>query len=696
MFNKPSPELLAKYATKQKCIYCGTEFKPTIKKQLACSTSCKPKPQKVVKSKPVPIEEPTIQEEKIERPKYKPPYLAAQKHEKEKRKFNINSFDIETVGFSGELKMCGYAMENGETGIFSTGEQFAYFLLNGVENRLEGFTKARWYAHNMGFDLTRLITPIKDVFKDYVLSVIESGLGNIISISLQHKEEKDFRLQMVDSTAFIGKRSLESIAPQFGFEKLVGSIDFEGGEIPDITNPKHVEYCIRDCTILRDIMIKADSITYENFGVHVRITAASTALQAWIRTIEPNKKYSRLSKEFEKFARLCYYGGYVTVGKDAYKVQKATLPNFIPYVDAGSMYPFVMRKYGVPSGTPTKTTSYKKGDIGFYYGTVSGLTPDKINCVPFRTKHGLIFPHTKQNESFKTYLSSVDIENLTTDGALFECDYGYRFDEVEYPFAEIVTICENLRIKYKKTVIEMIAKLIQNSLYGKFGMKEEGRSYIYTKLNEIPEGYFPDVIESSEEFDSEYVRAFADELRDEHYMLPHWAAFITANARKHLHDFIRVAGFENLLYSDTDSATFKPAALPKIVSHPLYGKDEYGKFKVEHQCSEFRSLGAKVYGFKEGEEYSGACKGIPKKVIKKFHGEFFKELIHNSDELGKRLSTLTYETIRSLDSVLKGNELVGLAHRSLSDIRNSIKFNLNEEKEVIITQIGNDSTYHEN
>ena len=706
---------------------------------------------------------------------YSSDFIARLPKEKESRKYFTNAFDCETKGFNGNETIVSYALETGETGVLPSFQEFCELLVKNITN--PSFVNARWYAHNLGFDMIRLYNTLYRFFvepselayanevenrrmqgnivepaeKPYFLSCTESGDGNIISVAVSRNitvepskrskrtesyTKRDDLFVFLDSTAIFGKKPLESLAKAFGYKKLVGSIDFEGGEIPDINNPQHVKYALEDSVILRDVMIDFDKEVYDQFGVHLKYTAASTALSAWYRTIptysvmEKDKKgnevlkekshiYSRLSESVEKFARLCYTGGFVHVGKDAMKNHKNAV-----YSDANSMYPFVMRLYGVPKGKPVKTCSYEDGDIGLYCGRVYGLSDDKVNCVLTVSDKALIAPHCLDGEGFYTYLTSVDIENIYESGGYFEVDYGYRFKQMEFPFKEFIDRCEYLRMHHAKTIKEEVAKLMQNSLYGKFGMKPDGREYLIDKSSKYEfyyqEGYarsfevmgestdesddsiemnYDDFKQISESLDEGLVRYVKSSPRSAPYMLPHWAAFVTSNARMHLHRMVRAGGYNETLYTDTDSVVLSEKGWNNALNTE-FGKQyiwnpesglpkRYGDFKIEHFCDEFRSLGAKMYAYKETRNgdsvFGGASKGAPVKAIKQFGKEKYYNLMIDN----KPLPELEYESITSLDGVLCGKPRVIARTRKASKIENSAKFDIIKGR-VFPKKIGND------
>jgi hypothetical protein len=65
------------------------------------------------------------------------------------------------------------------------------------------------------------------------------------------------------------------------------------------------------------------------------------------------------------------------------------------------------------------------------------------------------------------------MDNAIKYGYTFEIIQGYQFDKANL-FKDYVNKMYNLRMEYAKgTPMNLIAKLLMNSLYGKFGMRDE-------------------------------------------------------------------------------------------------------------------------------------------------------------------------------------------------------------------------------
>ena len=278
--------------------------------------------------------------------------------------------------------------------------------------------------------------------------------------------------------------------------------------------------------------------------------------------------------------------------------------------------------------------------------------------------------------SYYTYLTSIDITNARLRGVEVEVLSGYVFDEIIYPFNDFIAKCRELRILNKKQPTEDVAKLMQNSVYGKFAMSTDGvRITISNEIQDEPRHLHRGRLD--------HYRHAEPEERSTSYMLPHWSAFITAGARLNLHNFIDHIGIDNFLYADTDSVVMTRGGYEKIDSTKYlhspeatallvdqYGESaksftEYGKWDMENQYLAFRCLAPKVYaGITHDLKIKGRAKGIPKRCTS---SKLFIDFIKNESSS----ESFFYDSVTSFASILKGNPLVVNRNRRLSSVETS-------------------------
>ena len=191
---------------------------------------------------------------------------------------------------------------------------------------------------------------------------------------------------------------------------------------------------------------------------------------------------------------------------------------------------------------------------------------------------------------------------------LIEFYEGLVFPEKVKPFQNLLDKCRRLKIESDlQPAVRNMAKLMQNSLYGKFAAKRtRDKMFFPQSEDDLETGYCCNAelgIWSQSVTDYQMLR------------LPQWSAFITAYARLHLLRVVYSIGIENLVYGDTDSITVKANA---DCSKIPQGETTYGLWKLEKTWETFRATAPKVYtGFIKGEARA-RIKGIPKKKISSY------------------------------------------------------------------------------
>jgi hypothetical protein len=159
-----------------------------------------------------------------------------------------------------------------------------------------------------------------------------------------------------------------------------------------------------------------------------------------------------------------------------------------------------------------------------------------------------------------------------------------------------------LRLNYPKSnPLNLIAKLLLNSLYGKFGMLDSFPNIEIMEKNKATE-----FIENVSDVDVKFielgdkdmviyrkhlkdVNTLLDGHKETHNVSIAVASAITAYARIHMTQFKNNSEFK-LYYSDTDSAYFDKALLDYLVNNKILGK-----MKLEHIINKAIFLAPKVY-----------------------------------------------------------------------------------------------------
>ena len=296
--------------------------------------------------------------------------------------------------------------------------------------------------------------------------------------------------------------------------------------------------------------------------------------------------------------------------------------------------------------------------IGIYHVEIETPNDLKIPIIPSRDKRGNMRWVTGR---FETHVTHAEIDFALMNGhILHRVIGGVYWPEVISPFKKFVEKCRKIRIEFKKTSFETVAKLMQNSTYGKFGARREHKRIVVGQPEEFSEGL--DLIDADLELYA------IDEYSEQLACKPEWAVFITAYARLRLLSTAYAIGVENVIYGDTDSLTITEDADLKNIDIGL----DYGQFKLEKTWIEFNAIAPKTYaGRLDTGEWVGAVKGVPKKSIETEH---YKQIANGE------IIDVEYLSLPSLKSALKrGLKPAKLLHRKSTNIHNSQNYCIIED-----------------
>lgn len=552
--------------------------------------------------------------------------------------------DVETDGLGGKLLMIQWGFlgqikhASGETMIADFFEDF-----------LQLPRPAIWYFHFGQYDWRYFLEYIE---QNKLLVEIGMRTENDVYEIRVKRNEKDAWCVMRDSWA-LWSHPLEKLAQAFCPEIPKLKIDIEHF---DPKNPEHIEYARRDVQILLLGLPRLFDALSQHFGVNAGATAAGTALKAWQKTLPKDKIYDcQQYNETELFIREGYYGGLVFLTNNRINSDCITF-------DRNSSYPAAMLEYGVPVGRPQYTQEYDEQFTGIYRCKVRAPDNLIIPILPARNERGAMRWYRGE---FETTVTARELQFAAQNGyEILDIYEGYCWEETEFPFTDFINLCRFLRKEFKGKTEEQLAKLMQNSLYGKFGTRRERTRMLSAHFADEE-----DLIGAAP-FDDAGLWYVKKELDTEMRCMPHWAVFITANARLSLLEQAYNAGPENVIYGDTDSLTLK-----RGVENTIDVGDEYGQWKLEKEWQVFRAIAPKVYsGILADGTFKGAAKGLPRKGITDRH---WSELLENGATSAETLSLASLKV-----AFKKGVQPARQLLRKSSTLTNSQNFALENAGDV--------------
>jgi hypothetical protein len=468
------------------------------------------------------------------------------------------------------------------------------------------------YFHNLSFDNEFILPKLfKEKFtndnlktderrkvKAKSFQLIKTTQNQLYSmdVTFGYKKTTKHHVNIIDSLKII-PLPIKVIAENFKLDFKKGDIDYNKHR-PIGYEPTTEEWDY----LYRDIRILADALhLFFSIGMKGN-TISSMAMNDFKdilkeEGIDFRKIFPEVPLEVDDFFRKGYRGGFTWVNS---KFQSKPLGEGKIY-DVNSLYPSRMADEYLPYGTPV----YFKGKYEpdqthpLYVVKVNisfEIKPKHIPTIQQKKSH----LHSKTNEYLlssngdiiELILTNVDLELIKKhyDIEFLEYIEGYKFKRITNIFTSYIEKWSKVK-KEKKMIIngvliegegvKYIAKLMLNSLYGKFAS-----SVIKTKM-----------LAKEEDGVTQYKKPFneKDEV-DEDYGTPIYtpmAMFITAYARSYTISTAQ-ACYNRIIYCDTDSIHLVGLEVPKEIEHDIHPKD-LGKWKHEYDFKMAKYLRPKTY-----------------------------------------------------------------------------------------------------
>jgi hypothetical protein len=392
------------------------------------------------------------------------------------------------------------------------------------------------YGHNAGgFDYLHMLPCFMALDDEYDIELIP------VASTIQALRVRKGRLNwtFLDSYKLI-PTGLEKAAKALGSE-----ITKEEGfdyDLPE-DDPRWQVYLERDCRALYSVLESFHAIIEEELGGEVGMTLASTSMKTFRRgylacAIER-------ASHCHDFVRRGYYGGNTQMF-----LRHA---EGLHYYDINSSYPAAMLgpvpvKYlGELEGKPSMMV--RSAAVGMVEAIVDWDDDMPFPSLPYRMPQGkLVHPAGV----FKGVWSSEELEYAESLGCQVTWLKGHWFNTAQV-LADYMRALYAYRDKSSpnyREPIAYVAKLLANSLYGKFGQNPIRERIVITSGDED----YP--LEARPANDDDDCRIFyVVEESDADYIIPQIAAVITARGRINLHKFIMNAWRQDglIAYCDTDS-----------------------------------------------------------------------------------------------------------------------------------------------
>lgn len=484
------------------------------------------------------------------------------------------------------------------------------------------------YFHNLKFDGEFILYYLMTHGFEYVesrekrtntFSTLISDMGLFYSIEVYFEVgKKTKKVTFIDSLKIINQ-TVESMPKTFKIPEKKLEIDYNfPREKGHILTSEEVEY------VKNDVVIVAKALKYLFDMGLTKMTAGSNALSEYKEITRLNRfrsLYKPLNYDIDKDIRRAYRGGF-TYLNPLYKNKSVKEGEVL---DVNSLYPSVMYKEILPFGEPF----YYEGE--YQEDKVYPLYIQRLTC-SFKLKPGKIptiqIKHSRfvDNEYLEDSgiepvaltLTSVDLKLFLEQYDVWDLHYesGWKFKGMRGLFTEYID--KWIKVKNDSTIsgnkgMRQVAKIMLNSLYGKFATSLDVQSKIPYLENDIVK------------------YKLGEKSTKDGVYLP-MGAFITAYARdktirtsQAIKDYsIKKYGIDMYCYSDTDSIhTTLPIEELKLFCE--IDDVELGAWKHESHFTRAKFIRQKTYLEEMDGEINITCAGMPQRCYDQVTWENFKE-----------------------------------------------------------------------
>lgn len=507
-----------------------------------------------------------------------------------------------------------------------------------IDNNINSFMdfcrtqrNAIFYFHNLKFDGEFIIYWLlkngfkhvekKEDIKDLTFTTLISNMGQFYNIVVYFKKGNKtvHKVTFIDSLKII-PFSVEDTAK--AFKLTISKLDL------DYNKPREIGHILTNeekAYIKNDVLIMSKALyVLFNEGL-TKMTRASNALTDYKEIVGKGRFehcFPTLDKELDSNIRKSYKGGFTYLNP----IYKEKDVKNIVNLDVNSLYPSVMYGKALPFDLPKYFTGkYEEDKIyNLYIQRITCSFEIKKNHIPIiQIKNSMSFIaneylENSKNENVCLTLTNIDLELFFEQYNVYNLEYldGWKFKSITGMFNDYI---EKWIEKKNKGTIEgnagqrTLAKLMLNSLYGKFATSMEVQSKIPFLGDDDIVHY---TLSKKEEKDGLYLPV---------------ASFITAYARditirtsQAIKEYsINKYGKDMYIYSDTDSIkTLLP--IEELKQFCNIDDVELGAWKNEGIASKGRWVRQKCYL----EEIEGkvhiTCAGMPKSCYSQVEWDKFK------------------------------------------------------------------------
>lgn len=506
--------------------------------------------------------------------------------------------DFETTTNPADVRVwaaCAVEIESGKT----------VHLSNSLDTFMEWLSDRNTvcYFHNLKFDGEFILSWLfRNGYKfsrdrenrTFETLITDDGIVYSITVIFEKLNKKYKKVVFYDSLKKL-PFPVATIAKAFDLPISKGCIDYEKERPPgyEITDEER-EYIITDCAIVASALK-----TQFAQGLN-KMTNASDALNGYKSVISKRAfetLFPVLPVELDLDLRQAYKGGWVYLNpkyKNARGLQGVTF-------DVNSLYPWVMRTKPLPFSFPIYFEGDPEENEDFPLFIVRlqcefELKPGYLPTIQLKNNRRFVeteYLTDSGGDIVQMTLTSVDLKLFLEHYNVYNLEYinGWRFRASDNLFAGYIDYWMNIK-ETTTGALRQLAKLMLNSLYGKFATNPKARQKVPV----------------FDEFG--IVRYELDEPEERDPVYTAMGAFITAYAREKT---IRSAqqNVNRFIYADTDSLHLTGHDEPETLEiHPT----RLGAWKNEGLFYDSKFIRAKTYMETTADGTKVTCAGMPDNI----------------------------------------------------------------------------------
>lgn len=544
---------------------------------------------------------------------------------------------------------------------------FFYDLDQFILRIVEYSKNKKWvyvFAHNIGYDssltgLKKMFILGKDFFgfKRHKFMIMDNNFW-VRYTKLYSKKREQQNIVFLDSYQFLQK-SLGQLAEDILKEHKYAKEEYlySPKEWNEYISKNGFDLVKVDTEILYKLLEKFFEFL-RKYDMPFGYTLSNIAYNEFLKN---HLKYriffdDNVSPEYYDDMESAYRGGFVNV------LELGNIDNIITY-DVNSEYPKVMYKHNYPIKfvkmlkdiTIEKYLEYSK--LYYIISNVDFELPE--NSISFITKKigNKLISIRKGNQT----LHKPEIDYLIEENAKIKFNRVYLYEQVNDLFDSYVEKFYKIKKEADNPSERYIAKILLNSLYGKFGQNRETTEYIAVDENkeiDKPSRYM--IIEGNEKIViTDYGYFKAKKVKHRNKFSYEIAGAVTSYARMYLYHLAKKIGLDSCVYFDTDSihAKFKvwdgygdlKDLINAVSYHPEFQDvigNELGQLKIEKRgYGEYYA--PKCYRFNGDWTFKGVNILKDKQLSENvwLHSQFskIKSVIHKGVQVMKVKKSITFK-----------------------------------------------------